>query len=380
MPESSPRGSSLGDRIHMLRVRLVSDPRFQKWAASFPLTRWVARRKARALFDLCAGFVYSQVLQAVIRLGVIEALSEGPQQVDVLARRLGLETEAMRRLLVAADALDLVRARGAERYGLGDLGAAVLGNAGVAEMVQHHAALYADLRDPVGLLRGDGGETTLSTYWPYTGRDETAGQDAGRISEYSALMAASQPMIVEDVLDAYPLGRFSALLDVGGGTGGFAIAAALRYPKLCVRVADLPPVADAARQRMQAAGLAGRGEATGVDFHRQPLPEGADLISLIRVCFDHPDDVVIRLLTAVRAALPREGRLLIAEPMAEDSTADPIADAYFGFYLLAMGGGRCRTPGEFAALLGRAGFSKVERVRLRRPMLAGLLVATPGAH
>ncbi|MGZ6036711.1 MAG: hypothetical protein ACXWLG_14775, partial [Myxococcaceae bacterium] len=55
---------SLADRWFRLRNRILSSPRFQRWAAEFPLFRWIARRRTLALFDLCAGFVYSQVLQA----------------------------------------------------------------------------------------------------------------------------------------------------------------------------------------------------------------------------------------------------------------------------------------------------------------------------
>jgi demethylspheroidene O-methyltransferase len=40
--------------------RLIASARFQRWAAGFFLTRWIARRKARSVFDLVAGFVYSQ--------------------------------------------------------------------------------------------------------------------------------------------------------------------------------------------------------------------------------------------------------------------------------------------------------------------------------
>ena len=37
--------------------------------------------------------------------------------------------------------------------------------------------------------------------------------------------------------------------------------------------------------------------------------------------------------------------------------AEPITEAYFGFYLLAMGTGRPRTAEELAALLRQAGFA-----------------------
>ncbi len=77
---------------------MLSDPGFQRWAAIFPLTRPLARRRSRELFDIVAGFVYSQVLFACVRLKVFEILSEGVQSVEHLAVRLDLPPDAARRL------------------------------------------------------------------------------------------------------------------------------------------------------------------------------------------------------------------------------------------------------------------------------------------
>ena len=63
------RDSLLG-RARRWRDQTLADPRFREWATRFPLTRPVARRRTRALFDLCAGFVYAQVLHACIELRV----------------------------------------------------------------------------------------------------------------------------------------------------------------------------------------------------------------------------------------------------------------------------------------------------------------------
>src|SRR5690349_17442376 len=125
------------DRWLSTRDRLLASPRFQHWAAAFPLTRPIAQRRARALFDLCAGFVYAQVLLACVQLRLFEILAEEPQTGPVLAGRLGLNPEAAQRLLLAAVSLGLVEHRGRGRFGLGQLGAAFLGNPGVAAMVEH---------------------------------------------------------------------------------------------------------------------------------------------------------------------------------------------------------------------------------------------------
>jgi demethylspheroidene O-methyltransferase len=359
------------------RDRLLASPRFQRWATAFPFTRWIARRRARELFDLCAGFVYSQVLAACVQLRLFEKLAEGPATVADLAPRLGLSSAAAERLLEAAAALRLAERRGAQRYGLGVLGAAMLGNPGVAAMVEHHRLLYADLRDPVSLLRSVG-PTELSRYWAYARRSASDELAASEVADYTALMSASQPLVAGEILDAYPLGRHRCLLDVGGGDGTFAVAAATRAPQLRVRLFDLPAVAERARARFSAAGLAHRASAVGGDFVRDPLPQGADVVSLVRVVHDHDDEVVLRLLRAVRQALPPGGRLLLAEPLAESPGSEPVA-AYFHVYLWAMGQGRPRSAAQLAALLQAAGFGRVRQVATRAPLLTGLLVATASA-
>jgi demethylspheroidene O-methyltransferase len=355
------------------RDRLLASPRFQRWATAFPLTRWIARRRARQLFDLTAGFVYSQVLVACVRLRLFEALAAGPAPLADVAARIGLPPEGTERLLEAAANLRLAERRGAGRYGLGVLGAAMLGNPGVAAMVEHHHLLYDDLRDPVALLRRSAA-TELSRFWSYARADAPA-DAAAQVAEYTALMSASQPLVAGEILDAYPLQRHRCLLDVGGGDGTFAAAAAARAPRLRIVVFDLPAVAERARARFAAAGIADRATAIGGDFGRAPLPRGADVVSLVRVIHDHDDAAALRLLRAVRAALAPGGALLLAEPMAEVPGAEPMA-AYFGVYLWAMGQGRPRSARELAALAAAAGFVNPRPLPTRTPLLAGVLAAT----
>jgi len=370
-----------GDRLLGLRDRLLADPGFQARAARNPLTRWIARRRARALFDLCAGFVYSQVLQAGVRLRLFEVLAEGPAATAPLAERLGLPEEGARRLLDAAAALGLAEHRRGGRYGLGPLGAALVGNPGVAAMVEHHALLYADLADPVALLRGEHGATGLGGYWPYaSGGERGAAAGDADVAAYYDLMAASQAMMADDILDAGPLRGTRCLLDVGGGQGAFVRAALGRMPDLTAVLFDLPAVAERARARLAAAGLADRVRVVGGDFFADALPEGADTACLVRVVHDHDDAAALAILTAVRRALPPGGTLLVAEPMAGTPGAEPVG-AYFLFYLMAMGSGRPRTPAELTGLVERAGFVGVRQRATHRPLLTRLLVArVPGAR
>jgi demethylspheroidene O-methyltransferase len=311
-----------------------------------------------------------------VRGSLFDILECGPVELSVIAARMGLPKSGAQRLLKAAAALDLVESRGDGRYALGPLGAALVGNDGVKAMILHHDVLYADLRDPLALLAG-GAKAGLQHYWAYA--DGDSGADAQRYGDYTALMATSQAMVTAEILDAYPVARHRDLLDVGGGDGSFAIAAATAAPSLRLTVFDLPPVAAIASRRLAEAGLGPRARAHGGSFFDDPLPEGADLVTLNRVLHDHDDAAAFAILEGVRKAIARDGTLLITEPMAGTPGAKASGDAYFGLYLLAMGQGRPRTVRELATVLSRAGFGHIREVRTNTPIIARMLAATPVA-
>lgn len=369
-------GIGPGEYLRRWRDRVLASPRFQRWAASTPLVRRVGERHARRLFDLCAGFVYSQVLVACVRLDVFELLAEGPRTCRDLAGRWRLSEAAVARLLDAAVSLDLLERRGDQSYGLGLLGAALRGNPGVAAMIEHHALLYDDLRDPVALLRRDG-PTRLANFWTYAGAtpgsDEAKRSAAAAMCDYTRLMSTSQHLVAADILDAYPLQRHRCLLDIGGGDGSFAMSAVSRAPRLRAIVVDLPEVAALAQQRIDAGGLADRIAVAGLDARIDRLPTGADVASLVRVIHDHDDGPALALLRAAHAALAPGGTLLVAEPMAATAGAEPIGAAYFGLYLWAMGSGRPRRFEELAQLATAAGFHAPQEVAVRRPLLTRML-------
>ncbi len=368
---------AIGDRLFQLRNRVFSSPRFQRWAAWFPLTRPIARRRAAALFDLTAGFVYSQVLAAAVQMDLFEVLASGPQTVAELAPKLAhsLPPSGLQRLLDAASALDLIERRGEDRYGLGIHGASLLGNPAVARLIAHHALLYRDLSDPLALLSDPARDTELRRFWSYAQNGTPGASSDEQVAAYSQLMAGSLALLAQDILDAYPIDRHQLMLDVGGGEGAFIELTAAQTSRVALRLFDLPAVAARAHRRLAQAGLLGRVSVVAGDMFRDPLPAGADLVSLVRVLHDHDDAAVHALLLAVRRALRPGGVLLVAEPMAGHADSQRAANAYFGFYLLAMGQGRARTPSQLRDLLQAVGFARVRILRTRRPLLTGLLCA-----
>lgn len=361
--------------------RWMADPGLYRWAVSNPFTRWLTQRRADQLFELMAGFVHSQVLLACVRLRLLETVATAPRTLDELSSACGVPASALERLLRSAVAVRLLSARGGGRYGLGPLGRPVAADAGLRNMIEHNAVLYEDLRDPLALMHG-ASEAAMNAYWPYAQSvdPQTLGSWApDKVALYSELMASSQRFLIDELLAAYPFDEHQCVMDVGGGKGAWITALARHAPGLQLKLFDLPPVAQLARGHLLQAGLADRVQVQGGSFTADPLPRGADLITLLRVAHDHPDHVVRALLAAIHEALPVGGTLLLAEPMAEADGQPATADAYYHFYLLAMGAGRLRTPQELMRLMAEAGFTHLEAVPNPMPLHGRILLGRKSA-
>lgn len=352
------------------RNRLAASPGFQSWSARSPFTRGRVRRDGEAMMDLVAGFVHAQVLAALVELRLLERLSDAPADAAALAAAHGIAPHRMTALLRAGMALGLLERQGA-LWRTSLRGAALTGVPGLAGMIAHHGTLYRDMGDPLNVLRG--GETELAGVWPYV-FGAGAATDPDRAARYSALMSDSMGPVAEETLAAVSLTGVRRLMDVGGGTGAF-LAAAAGHTGAALTLFDLPAVAPAAAARFEAAGLADRAVIVTGSFRDDPLPDGADAITLVRVLYDHEDAVVAALLRAVYAALPPGGRVIVSEPMSGGDAPTRAGDAYFAFYCMAMGTGQARSAQEIGDLLRGAGFGGIAHRRTSRPFVTSVIEA-----
>jgi demethylspheroidene O-methyltransferase len=349
-------------------ARLAMQPWFHRFCARVPGLRSLVRREGDALFDIVQGFVQSQALLALVELRVLHRLAEGPASCAVLAGAGRVPSDRMAILLQAGAALRLLRRKG-DLWALTARGGAFLAVPGLEAMVRHHPVLYRDLADPVAFFRGET-QPELAAFWPYVfGAGGAA--DPALAARYSELMADSQGLVAEDTLRLVDFRGITHLMDVGGGTGAFLAAVARAHPGLALTLFDLPAVVAGATARLGPGVTIKPGS-----FRDDPLPQGADAISLIRVLYDHQDVTVRALLSAVHAALPPGGRLIVSEPMSGGGRPDPATDVYFAVYTLAMQTGRTRSAAEIAALCAEAGFSDIKILKGFRPFVTSAVTAT----
>ena len=343
---------TLAGTRHRGANRLIAESALPALGGRSPLTRPIARKRARALFDLCAGFVYSQILLACVRLRLFEFLADGPRSVEAVAAhigaaaRIGIAPSATpRRRCGSCSALPRrsLRPRTTRR---GDA-AAIPASPPWSSITR---CSTPTLRDPVALLRGEKSRRSSAGSGPMRQMVARANRaapatdrEAQRLQRADVAVAASgrrgRSRRLSDSPTRLPARRRRRRGRLPRGGRG----AARRDCKLMLF--DLPPVADRRRQRARDAGPRRAGwRSSAASFLTDPLPAGADLVSLVRVLHDHDDDSALALLRAAHAALPPGGTLLIAEPMAGAPGRRADRRRLFRLLPVAMGQRPARAP------------------------------------
>jgi SAM-dependent methyltransferase len=155
----------------------------------------------------------------------------------------------------------------------------------------------------------------------------------------------------------YDFSCCQTVVDVGGGTGGLAIALAEALPHLQVTVAELPSVVPVTRRFLERAGVTERVHVQGVDVVRQPLTgtfDAAVLRAFLQVL--SLDDAYHALLN-VKQALQPGGTIYIPDMPLDDSRLTPHGMVLFNPVMVAIyEDGQKLTVQEYRDLTAKAGF------------------------
>jgi len=153
------------------------------------------------------------------------------------------------------------------------------------------------------------------------------------------------------------------VLDVGGGSGAFAMAFAAKAPGLVAVVFDLPNVVPLTREYITVAGLAGRVTTAVGDYLTDPLPKGFDLVFLSAVIHSNSPKQNAALLASCASALNPGGRVAVVDWVMDDDRVTPPGGAFFALNMLvATDQGDTFTEGEIRGWMNGAGLAPGPRI------------------
>lgn len=307
------------------------------------------------LSAIACGFMGSQALFAALELDLFTALSDEPCGLDDLAKRLGAPAGPLSVLLSACLVLGLLtwdrqcyRNSGAAQRFLVSTARSYIGD---YYLRQISAVLYDRMHLIRALLRGESTEAlayaaTLSS--PQVTEEFIRGQHGGSLAPASRLART---------LD---LSRYTRFLELGGGSGAFAIEAVKRYPGLSAVVFDLPQVVVVTEKFIQESGLEKSITCSGGDLRTDAWPGGADLILLSYIVSCYEPETLGALLKRCLAYLPSGGGLLIHDFALYADRSAPRNTALFLFGELTVSAQtHSYTVEELGAAMQEAGFSEV---------------------
>jgi acetylserotonin N-methyltransferase len=340
----------------------------------------------RRLWDLWLSGLHQPAIVAAEEAGIFTALAEAPASVADLAARLQFDERATGVLLRLLAALRLLIVRDGS-YHLSIEARTYLVKsspwywapmASVAVSDWHRDRLLAKLRQR-GSDRVAGPEGTPLVSTEGRPADDWAAGSVSlqRAGEVAARMHAhSLPAAVGVARHYFGRGNFgpggagprdagsddglTRVLDVGGGSGCFMVAAAQAHPHLRCTVMELPAMCEVANGYIRDGGVAGRVDTCAVDMFREPWPRGYDAIFFSNVWHDWNVRTCQWLAGRAFDALPAGGRIVLHEMLLDEDGAGPVTAASFSLLMLLATQGQQFTLGELRVILEGAGFVGIE--------------------
>ena len=320
------------------------------------------------MWDLWLSGLHQPAIVAADEAGIFRAFADAPATIPELSTRLGFDERATGVLVRLLSALGLLTLR-LGRFQLSDEARIYLVTSspwywgpmmsvGVSD--RHRDRLLAKLKQ-VGSDRVAGPEGTPLRTGEGRAADDWAAGDVSldRAREIAARMHAHSAPAAIGVARHYDFSGVTRVLDVGGGSGCFMVAAAQAHAHLRCTVAELPAMCQVAQGYIAAGGVADRVDTVAIDMFRQPLPPGYDAIFFSNVWHDWNVRTCRWLASQAFDALPSGGRILLHEILLDDDGAGPVVAASFSMLMLLATQGQQFTLGELQAILEDAGFVRV---------------------
>ena len=306
------------------------------------------------LMQMTNAFVASRSLYVVAEAGVADHIKETPQTTEALAKATGTNAAALYRVL-----------RLLSSHGIFEWKAGAWGHTEASRILRSDDP--GSMRDYIRMIG-------LPVFWNTWGdlehsvrTGETAflkthsegvfvyfAEHPRESSIFNAAMTSKSHRDIAAVLPAYDFSQFATIADIAGGRGHLLRAILKESPKTQGILFDQPHVvAEVSPEKGEKLTV------IGGDFFTASMPK-ADAYLLMNIIHDWADAESIKILSAIRQAMPQHARVLVIETVVPH-TPEPHLSKELDIIMMVLPGGKERTKEEYAELVAKSGL-RLKRV------------------
>jgi SAM-dependent methyltransferase len=310
---------------------------------------------AQGILELATAFQRSRVFLTAYELELFTVLNDEERTSVEAAAAIGSDPRATDRLMNALVGLGLLE-KHRDRFRNAPVAAATLvkGKPGYMAGFGHTNHLWETWSGLTAAVRRGGAAESLgavgdrATEW---------------LRPFIAAMHARARQSAGALVSKLDLDHVQRVLDVGGGSGVYAMAFVRARRGITAVVFDLPAVVPLTRGYIQAEALSAEVEVVAGDYLRDPLGTGFDLVFLSAVIHSGSPDENRLLFRKAAAALRPGGRLVVQDFLMDEDRSGPPQAALFALNMLVgTPSGDTYTESEVRSWMTEAGFHDMTRI------------------
>jgi hypothetical protein len=305
------------------------------------------------------GYLYGKEISGAVvaaaQLRLADSVEDPATEVGTLATAVQADPDALLRLMRALTMLGIFRKVGERSFAHTDLSRLLRSGApeGFLDMVLLEGAGWSwAMSSRTAEAVRTGGAIFPAVYgkdlFTYFAEDDPV---AGTM--FDKAMTALNEASIPGVTEALDLTGVNTVADVGGGQGSLLRALLLANPGLHGVLLDVEHALAEAHADLREGDLAARCQLVVADC-TQSVPTSADVYLLRHVLHMWDDDTAVQVLRNCAEHAGPGARVVVIEQLLQEDSGDPSI-ALLDLHMLAIGGGRTRTAGDFARLVERAG-------------------------
>ncbi|MGE5343443.1 MAG: methyltransferase [Candidatus Omnitrophota bacterium] len=306
------------------------------------------------IMGMAMGFQKSRVLLTAFELGVFSVVGDDRKSPEEIAGELTVNARAVDRLMNALCAMGL------------------LGKKDGLFFNTPTSKRYLTKQSPeyiAGLMHGANLWNTWSTLTEAVRNGKSVYTDASIdqrdpewLKAFISAMHFRGKKAAPALVSMLDLSGVSSVLDVGGGSGVYAMAMVKANANIRATVFDLPNVVSLTRRYIESEGLYGKVATLEGDYHVDSLGSGYDLILLSSILHSHSSARNIKLLEKCVQALHPNGQVVVQEFIVDEDRVHPENAAFFALNMLVgTDGGDTYTESEVRGWMTWVGLTAISR-------------------